>query len=210
MTALGEHMSTGRLTIDEYGERAAQVSTAKTRGELFALFTDLPQPHPTISSDETVTPSPLASPTASPLAVRSRSRAAWALVPLVPISWVAAFVVGLTTGYWPIFVLPVLLTVLGVALLARGAVRMGQRVVGNISEATGFSGLGNGWTGDEYRDAMRQAREYRNSARWERRTWQSEMMGQINEEIRKGMRGGYGRGGSYRRHHHRGRRRQNW
>jgi Domain of unknown function (DUF1707) len=44
---LGEHMSAGRLDIDEYGERSAQVATAKTRGELLDLFGDLPEPKPT-------------------------------------------------------------------------------------------------------------------------------------------------------------------
>jgi hypothetical protein len=44
---LGEHMSAGRLDIDEYGERSARVATAKTRGELLALFGDLPEPKPT-------------------------------------------------------------------------------------------------------------------------------------------------------------------
>ena len=43
---LGEHMTVGRLDVDEYGERAARASAAKTRGELTALFADLPQPHP--------------------------------------------------------------------------------------------------------------------------------------------------------------------
>jgi hypothetical protein len=46
LTALGDHMSAGRLDIDEYGDRTAQVATAKTRGELLALFNDLPAPHP--------------------------------------------------------------------------------------------------------------------------------------------------------------------
>lgn len=46
ISALGEHMSTGRLGIDEYGERTAQVTVARTRGELKALFTDLPEPKP--------------------------------------------------------------------------------------------------------------------------------------------------------------------
>jgi len=46
MKALGEHLSAGRLDLDEYGDRTAQVATAKTRGELTALFTDLPRPHP--------------------------------------------------------------------------------------------------------------------------------------------------------------------
>lgn len=44
---LGEHMSAGRLDIDEYGERSAKVTTAKTRGELLDLFGDLPDPKPT-------------------------------------------------------------------------------------------------------------------------------------------------------------------
>jgi hypothetical protein len=43
---LGEHMSAGRLDIDEYGERSARVTTAKTRGELLDLFGDLPEPRP--------------------------------------------------------------------------------------------------------------------------------------------------------------------
>jgi len=51
MSALGEHLSAGRLDLDEYGERTAQVTTAKTRGELGALFADLPQPHPTFGPE---------------------------------------------------------------------------------------------------------------------------------------------------------------
>jgi len=43
---LGEHMSEGRLDLDEYGERSAKVATAKTRGELLDLFGDLPEPKP--------------------------------------------------------------------------------------------------------------------------------------------------------------------
>ncbi|MET3804974.1 hypothetical protein ABIB25_001970 [Nakamurella sp. UYEF19] len=46
--ALGEHMTTGRLDLDEYGTRSAIANTAKTVGELQALFADLPAPHPTL------------------------------------------------------------------------------------------------------------------------------------------------------------------
>ncbi len=46
LKALGEHMSAGRLELDEYGDRSALVTTAKTRRDLLALFADLPQPHP--------------------------------------------------------------------------------------------------------------------------------------------------------------------
>jgi len=44
--ALGEHLSAGRLDVDEYGERTARVVAARTWGELLALFTDLPEPKP--------------------------------------------------------------------------------------------------------------------------------------------------------------------
>lgn len=47
MGKLGEHMASGRLDIDEYGERTAKVTAAKTRGDVLALFEDLPEPRPT-------------------------------------------------------------------------------------------------------------------------------------------------------------------
>ena len=40
---LGDHAAVGRLTLDELEERAGQALTAKTRGELAALTSDLPQ-----------------------------------------------------------------------------------------------------------------------------------------------------------------------
>lgn len=43
--ALDEHMTAGRLDPDEYGDRVARASVARTRAELDALFTDLPEPH---------------------------------------------------------------------------------------------------------------------------------------------------------------------
>lgn len=55
---LGEHMSAGRLDIDEYGERSAKVATAKTRGELLDLFGDLPEPKPTFGQPRSALPVP--------------------------------------------------------------------------------------------------------------------------------------------------------
>lgn len=52
MRALGEHMSGGRLDLDEYAERTAQVTAARTWSELTALFTDLPEPHPSFPAAE--------------------------------------------------------------------------------------------------------------------------------------------------------------
>ncbi len=40
---LGDHAAVGRLTLDELEERAGQALTAKTRGDLAALTSDLPQ-----------------------------------------------------------------------------------------------------------------------------------------------------------------------
>ncbi|MGH3202032.1 MAG: DUF1707 SHOCT-like domain-containing protein [Streptosporangiaceae bacterium] len=41
--SLGDHAAVGRLTLDELEDRAGQALTAKTRGELAALTSDLPQ-----------------------------------------------------------------------------------------------------------------------------------------------------------------------
>jgi hypothetical protein len=55
---LGEHMSAGRLDIDEYGERTARIATAKTRGELLGLFGDLPEPKPVFGQPKPALPVP--------------------------------------------------------------------------------------------------------------------------------------------------------
>ena len=48
MDALGEHLSSGRIDLDEFGTRSAQVTQARTVADLRALFVDLPAPHPTM------------------------------------------------------------------------------------------------------------------------------------------------------------------
>ncbi|MGB6163449.1 MAG: DUF1707 domain-containing protein [Pseudonocardiaceae bacterium] len=45
MKALGKHMETGRLEVDEYTERINRAATARTVAELDELFVDLPAPH---------------------------------------------------------------------------------------------------------------------------------------------------------------------
>ncbi len=42
--ALNAHLEAGRLDPDEYGDRYAKASLARTRNELDVLFVDLPQP----------------------------------------------------------------------------------------------------------------------------------------------------------------------
>ena len=51
---LGEHFREGRLQAEEYGERVQIAVGARTRGELRALFANLPQPWP--SSIQPVAP----------------------------------------------------------------------------------------------------------------------------------------------------------
>ncbi|NUT47792.1 MAG: DUF1707 domain-containing protein [Saccharothrix sp.] len=53
---LGTHLGEGRLSVDEFGERSARVATAKTRGDLYALFADLPAPRPAFPRVEALTP----------------------------------------------------------------------------------------------------------------------------------------------------------
>ena len=43
---LGDHMSEGRLALEEYEERMAAALEARTRAELRPLFKDLPAPYP--------------------------------------------------------------------------------------------------------------------------------------------------------------------
>jgi uncharacterized protein DUF1707 len=50
MSALGEHLSTGRLEVTEYEDRCGHAAAARTRVKLEALFDDLPVPHPDLSS----------------------------------------------------------------------------------------------------------------------------------------------------------------
>lgn len=43
---LSEHMSEGRLSLEEYEERMSAALEARTRADLKVLFTDLPAPYP--------------------------------------------------------------------------------------------------------------------------------------------------------------------
>lgn len=49
---LNEHVVSGCLTSDEYGDRVVQAKQTRTRGELLTLFRDLPEPHPRFGARE--------------------------------------------------------------------------------------------------------------------------------------------------------------
>jgi hypothetical protein len=124
LTVLGEHMSAGRLNIDEYGERSAQVSTAKTRGELRALFSDLPPPHPQFSTDAAPAPAP------QPVVPRQTQQVAGrppggvtrAMVAgLVPVAGLIAVVLFLFVHLpWVVFLLPAAVMMFGSSVWGKG------------------------------------------------------------------------------------------
>ena len=59
ITALGEHYAAGRLTKEEYDERAERAWAARTASELMPLFADLPRPQAAARAAQPVPPRPL-------------------------------------------------------------------------------------------------------------------------------------------------------
>jgi hypothetical protein len=122
ISKLGEHMSVGRLGVDEYGERTAKVAAAKTRGELLALFTDLPDPRPSFSQTVTATrPAAPAAPASRPPAqtgswdTRPVAQRVWGA--MVPLSAIAALILFLTVVHvWYVFLAPAVIAVIGGAI----------------------------------------------------------------------------------------------
>lgn len=81
--ALGEHFAAGRLTQDEYDERAGLAWEARTHSDLAPLFGDLPQPHGR--------PAARTAPVAVPPPPRPRPRRRWNL-------WLALLVALFAVG----------------------------------------------------------------------------------------------------------------
>jgi hypothetical protein len=123
LTALGEHVSAGRLNIDEYGERSARISTAKTRGELRALFSDLPPPHPQFGvGGLPPTPAPMVPQQSQQVAGRPPGGATRALVAgLVPVAGLIAVGLFLFAHLpWIVFLLPAALIMFGSSVWGKG------------------------------------------------------------------------------------------
>jgi hypothetical protein len=104
---LGQHMSAGRLTVDEYDERLAQAYAAKTYGELERLTADLPAARP---DARPATQSLAATPTTA-------GQASWVHDPHSWRSWVTTSLIVLTIWaatslanweflyFWPVWVI---------------------------------------------------------------------------------------------------------
>lgn len=117
LQALGDHMSAGRLDIDEYGERTARVAASKTRGDLLALFKDLPEPKPTFVPPVFVTAEPM--PAASSVPVERSSTTpvgARIYAAIMPVAWIAAVVLFFAVKTPFVFALPVILMMVGASV----------------------------------------------------------------------------------------------
>lgn len=113
ISKLGEHLSVGRLDVDEYGERTARVAAAKTRGELLALFQDLPDPRPSFGNTLAAARRP-----GRPVERRDERpvvQRLWAAA--VPLSAILAVILFLTIfRHWFVFLLPAIVAILGGAV----------------------------------------------------------------------------------------------
>lgn len=133
---LGEHFSAGRLDVDEYGERSAKITTAKTAGELDDLFADLPAPHPTPPGTTPPQPQPArpgsVTPRSGQLDPAAEARPSvdrWQARPpiqraagaLVGVSWIVG--IGLMIalhGAWMFIFLPMVLSAVFGSIWGRG------------------------------------------------------------------------------------------
>jgi DUF1707 SHOCT-like domain len=116
---LGEHMSDGRLDVEEYGERSARATAAKTRREVIELFADLPEPKPRFGTAAAAPPpyQPAASASPAPTRFEDRPLAQRLWGALVPLSAILAVILFLTVfKVWFIFLLPAAVAVIGGAI----------------------------------------------------------------------------------------------
>jgi hypothetical protein len=90
VNALGEHFATGRLSREEYDDRAEAVLRARTAQEVAPLFGDLPAPHPMV-----LTGAPWGAASRVPAQAQGRGATPKRSAPHVP--WVPIFLIVLGT-----------------------------------------------------------------------------------------------------------------
>ena len=73
--ALGEHLTRGRIDLEEYGQRSAQAFAAHTDVDLQELFRDLPELHPLATGSVAKSPGRTSAP---------REATGWAQTPVLP------------------------------------------------------------------------------------------------------------------------------
>ncbi|MCT9928620.1 DUF1707 domain-containing protein [Planotetraspora sp. A-T 1434] len=105
--ALREHVTEGRLSVDEFNERLEQVYQSRTYGELAKLTADLPE------IDLHTLPATVSAPRgrpARPAAAQGALKASWAAWAVASgVNWVVWLIVGITSGHmvypWPLWVM---------------------------------------------------------------------------------------------------------
>jgi hypothetical protein len=108
-TALGEHMSAGRLSVAEYDERVAHAYAARTFGELAELTSDLPA----LTSPPVDAAAPARPPQTSPSCARASSGRsdqgwhAWLRTALIVMTiWlITSLSAGGPIYFWPMWVI---------------------------------------------------------------------------------------------------------
>jgi hypothetical protein len=113
MKALDAHLEAGRLDPEEYGERSARVTEARTAEDLDPLFADLPSPHPVTGTAGPAVATPPASPARREPGALARYGPA--ISGALPIIALILFVTVPIANAWVFF----LLIPLGGALFAR-------------------------------------------------------------------------------------------
>jgi hypothetical protein len=113
VAALGEHYAAGRVTKDEYDERAERAWAAKTNSDLKPLFLDLP-PLPSQRGGHPQRPgarsgrTPLVSPALPGQGPEPRRSSGWGnRLPLLPVFVLLFVLVGLGLLPWPLALLGV-------------------------------------------------------------------------------------------------------
>lgn len=113
---LGEHMSNGRLDVEEYGERTAQVAAATFRRDLAEIFHDLPEPRPAVLRE----PAPVIRQGMALERLPQRDLGERLAPLLVPAAAVLALVLFFVTRQWLVFLLPAIAAVLAGMSMGRG------------------------------------------------------------------------------------------
>ena len=128
-TVLGQHMSAGRLTVDEYDDRLARAYAAKTYGELAELTADLPatpKPRaPEADRPHSAVPAQACAPMAGPWAWHGSAQSSWrswlSTALIVVTIWAATSLASWEFHYfWPIWVIGPWGAVLLAQTLTRG------------------------------------------------------------------------------------------
>ena len=115
--ALQQHLTAGRLTLDEYAERSAVVANSRTQGEIDAMFTDLPPiagamafSHPTAPAPQPAQPP---APWAAAPAVPERANRAVQIGVVAAMPFIALILFLVTHQWWFFLLVPLVGALMG-------------------------------------------------------------------------------------------------